>query len=74
MKKLFLGLTLVMAGCCAYPGEAYIKADESTYKWAAPKLKEWAEAKNDAEWTEAVDAKLVSWEARIQKGKKGGNK
>lgn len=72
MRNLLMGLVLVMSGCCAYPGEVYITADESTYKWAAPKLREWAEAKNDPEWTEAVDAKLISWEARYKKGKTEG--
>jgi hypothetical protein len=72
MKKLLMVLVIAMSGCCAYPGEAYVAADKSTYEWAAPKLKEWAKSKNDPEWDEAVDAKLTSWEARWQKAEKEG--
>jgi len=71
MRHLLLGAVLVLAGCCSYPGKAYVEADESTYEWSRPKLEEWAEAKGGA-WPEAVRLKMDSVDARIQQAKTKG--
>ncbi len=70
MKKIVLGLVLVLAGCCSTPGESYIKADRSTYDFAKPKLEAWAKQKaeaGDKDWESIVKNKLISWDARISK-------
>ncbi len=65
---------LVMVGCCTtYPGAAYVDADESTYIYAVPKLKEWAEQKGGS-WPTIVKNKDISWKARIERAKKAGKK
>ena len=73
ISKLFVSFVVALSvGCCTYPGESYIAQDEATYKWAAPKLMDWAEQTDDPEWAEAVYIKLQSWEARWKKGKEVG--
>ena len=72
MRNLLLGCVLVLAGCDGLH-EAYVKADEKTYIYASPKLKEWAQMKQeqgDDEWVEIVNDKDASWKARIEKAKK----
>ena len=71
MRRGFLIGVLLIAGCCSYPGEAYIEADRSTYEWARPKLEEWATNKG-GEWPEAVKLKLDSVKARIERGEQAG--
>jgi len=72
MRKLALSLCLVLlAGCCAYPGAAYVESDEATYKYAQPKLEEWAEAKG-GDWPTIVENKGISWKAKITRAKKKG--
>jgi len=70
--RRWLAALIVLAGCSSYPGQSYIEQDAATYEWAAPKLREWAEIKDDAEWILAVDAKLQSWEARYTKASEVG--
>jgi hypothetical protein len=68
MKNLLMVLVLAMSGCCAYPGQVYVEADEATYIYASPKLKEWAEAKG-GDWPTIVKNKDISWKARIERAK-----
>ena len=70
MRYLLLSLVL-LAGCCAYPGEAYVDADERTYNYAQPKLVEWAASKG-GDWPEIVENKGVSWKARVDRAKEKG--
>jgi len=74
LALLAIFLALPITGCCtAYPGAAYVDADESTYNYAAPKLVEWAETKKkagDGEWVKIVQNKNISWKARINRAKK----
>ena len=68
MLGFFFSWLITCAGCCAYPGQAYVEADDSTYKYAQPKLEEWAEAKG-GDWPTIVKNKGISWKARLTRAK-----
>ena len=71
-------MVCLMVGCSlTYPGEAYVEADEATYKYAQPKLEEWAarkKAEGDPDWEPIVKNKGISWKARITRAKSRPNK
>ena len=77
MKNFLIASILLLSGCCAYPGEAYVEADAVTYEYAQPKLVEWAEMKakaGDEEWRKIVKNKGLSWKARVDRARAKGKK
>jgi len=69
MRKLMLGLTLVLAGCGSLH-ENYVKQDRANYETLAPRVRKMLKTTTeyDAAQKQDIEDRLQAWDASSQAG------